>query len=37
MYQWPAYASLLGLNLADTMGGKRLLMTAVAFCNELYT
>jgi Flp pilus assembly protein TadG len=36
MYQWPVYVSLLGLNLADTSGGKRLLMSTVAFRNEPY-
>jgi Flp pilus assembly protein TadG len=34
MYQWPVYVSLLGLNLADTTGSKRLLMSTVAFRNE---
>jgi Flp pilus assembly protein TadG len=34
MYQWPVYVSLLGLNLADGTGGKRLLMSTVAFRNE---
>ena len=36
MYQWPVYVSLLGLNLSDTTGGKRLLMSTVAFRNEPY-
>jgi hypothetical protein len=36
MYQWPVYVSLLGLNLSDTSGSKRLLMATVAFRNELY-
>ncbi|MBX9842605.1 MAG: pilus assembly protein [Xanthobacteraceae bacterium] len=36
MYQWPVYVSLLGLNLSDTAGNKRLLMATVAFCNEPY-
>src|SRR5262245_22842825 len=36
MYQWPVYVSLLGLNLADVSGGKRLLMSTVAFRNEPY-
>jgi Flp pilus assembly protein TadG len=36
MYQWPVYVSLLGLNLADGAGGKRLLMSTVAFRNEPY-
>ena len=34
MYQWPVYVSLLGLNLSDVSGGKRLLMSTVAFRNE---
>lgn len=37
MYQWPVYVSLLGLNLSDITGGKRLLMATVVFCNEPYT
>src|SRR4051812_35345777 len=36
MYQWPVYVSLLGLNLADTAGSKRLLMSTIAFRNEPY-
>jgi len=36
MYQWPVYVSLLGLNLSDMAGGKRLLMSTVAFRNEPY-
>jgi Flp pilus assembly protein TadG len=36
MYQWPVYVSLLGLNLSDMSGGKRLLLTTVAFRNEPY-
>ena len=36
MYQWPVYVSLLGLNLSDVSGGKRLLMSTVAFRNEPY-
>ncbi len=36
MYQWPVYVSLLGLNLADVTGGKRLLVSTVAFRNEPY-
>jgi len=35
-YQWPVYVSLLGLNLSDISGGKRLLMSTVAFRNEPY-
>ena len=37
MYQWPVYVSLLGLNLSDVSGGKRVLMATVAFRNEPYT
>ena len=36
MYEWPVYVSLLGLNLADSAGGKRLLMSTIAFRNEPY-
>lgn len=36
LYQWPVYVSLLGLNLSDTAGSKRLLMSTVAFRNEPY-
>jgi hypothetical protein len=36
LYQWPVYVSLLGLNLSDMSGGKRLLMSTVAFRNEPY-
>jgi Flp pilus assembly protein TadG len=36
MYQWPVYVSLLGLNLADMSGGKRLLVSTHAFRNEPY-
>jgi Flp pilus assembly protein TadG len=34
MYQWPVYVSLLGLNLSDLSGSKRLLISTVAFRNE---
>jgi Flp pilus assembly protein TadG len=34
MYEWPVYMSLLGFNLADMSGGKRLLMATAAFRNE---
>jgi Flp pilus assembly protein TadG len=37
MYQWPVYVSLLGLNLSDTAGSKRLLMSTVAFRTEPYS
>jgi Flp pilus assembly protein TadG len=36
LYEWPVYVSLLGLNLADLTGGKRLLMATAAFRNEPY-
>ena len=36
IYQWPVYVSLLGLNLSDVSGGKRLLVSTVAFRNEPY-
>jgi Flp pilus assembly protein TadG len=36
MYQWPVFVSLLGLNLSDLSGSKRLLMSTVAFRNEPY-
>ena len=36
MYQWPVYVSLLGLNLSDVSGGKRVLMSTVSFRNEPY-
>ncbi|MBI3435086.1 MAG: pilus assembly protein [Proteobacteria bacterium] len=36
MYQWPVYVSLLGLNLSDMAGGKRLLVATAAFRNEPY-
>jgi Flp pilus assembly protein TadG len=35
-YQWPVYVSLLGFNLADMAGGKRLLAATSAFRNEPY-
>jgi Flp pilus assembly protein TadG len=34
MYQWPVFMSLLGFNLADLSGSKRLLMATAAFRNE---
>ena len=34
MYQWPVYVSLLGFNLADIAGNKRLLVATAAFRNE---
>src|SRR3982751_2154578 len=36
MYQWPVYASLLGLNLGNMAGNKRLIMATAAFRNEPY-
>ena len=36
MYQWPVYVSLLGLNLSNMSGNKRLLMATAAFRNEPY-
>jgi len=36
MYQWPIYVSLLGFNLADMAGNKRLIMATAAFRNEPY-
>jgi Flp pilus assembly protein TadG len=36
IYQWPVYVSLLGLNLSDSAGNKRLIMSTVAFRNEPY-
>jgi Flp pilus assembly protein TadG len=36
MYQWPVYASLLGLNLGNMAGNKRLLMATAAVRNEPY-
>lgn len=36
IYLWPVYVPLLGLNLADMPGNKRLMMATVAFRNEPY-
>jgi Flp pilus assembly protein TadG len=36
VYQWPILVPLLGINLADMTGNKRLLMATVAFRNEPY-
>jgi Flp pilus assembly protein TadG len=36
MYQWPVYASLLGFNLSNVAGNKRLLIATAAFRNEPY-
>ena len=35
-YQWPVYVSLLGFNLPNMTGGKRLLVATAAFRNEPY-
>jgi Flp pilus assembly protein TadG len=37
MYQWPVFVSLMGLNLSDLSGGKRLLVSTIAFRNEPYS
>jgi Flp pilus assembly protein TadG len=36
MYEWPVYVSLLGLNLSDMAGSKRLILATSAFRNEPY-
>jgi Flp pilus assembly protein TadG len=36
IYQWPVYVSLLGLNLSDSAGSKRIIMSTIAFRNEPY-
>lgn len=36
VYEWPVWVSLLGFNLADMSGGKRLIMATAAFRNEVY-
>jgi Flp pilus assembly protein TadG len=36
LYEYPVYVSLLGLNLADMSGSKRLIMATAAFRNEPY-
>ncbi|MGE3991734.1 TadE/TadG family type IV pilus assembly protein [Pseudorhodoplanes sp.] len=36
LYEWPVWVSLLGLNLADMSGNKRLIMATAAFRNEPY-
>jgi Flp pilus assembly protein TadG len=35
-YQWPVYVSLIGFNLSNMNGGKRLLVATAAFRNEPY-
>jgi Flp pilus assembly protein TadG len=37
MYLWPVYISLLGFNLSDMSGNKRLLLATAAFRNEPYS
>jgi Flp pilus assembly protein TadG len=36
MYQWPVWVSILGFDLSDLSGGKRLLVATSAFRNEPY-
>ncbi len=36
MYEWPIYVSLLGFNLADMTGNKRLIIATAALRNEPY-
>ena len=36
-YQWPVYVSLMGFNLSNVNGGKRLLVATAAFRNEPYS
>lgn len=36
MYQWPIYMQLMGLNLSNMAGNKRLLIATAAFRNEPY-
>jgi Flp pilus assembly protein TadG len=36
-YQWPVYVSLIGFNLSNMSGGKRLLVATAAFRNEPYS
>ncbi len=36
LYQWPVYVSLLGLNIGDLSGNKRLIVATAAFRNEPY-
>jgi hypothetical protein len=35
-YQWPVYVALLGFDLQNMAGGKRLLIATAAFRNEPY-
>lgn len=36
VYEWPVWVTLLGFNLADMSGGKRLIMATAALRNEVY-
>ncbi|HZP69829.1 MAG TPA: TadE/TadG family type IV pilus assembly protein [Pseudolabrys sp.] len=36
-YQWPIYVSLLGNNLGNLSGNKRLLVATAVFCNEPFS
>jgi Flp pilus assembly protein TadG len=36
-YEWPIYVSLLGNNLTNLNGNKRLLVATAVFCNEPFT
>ena len=36
-YQWPVYVSLIGFNLSNMSGNKRLLVATAAFRNEPYS
>jgi Flp pilus assembly protein TadG len=36
-YQWPVYVSLIGFNLQNMSGGKRLLVATASFRNEPYS
>jgi Flp pilus assembly protein TadG len=36
LYQWPVYANLLGLDLTNMSGNKRLIVATAAFRNEPY-
>lgn len=36
LYEWPVYVSLVGLNLSNLSGGKRLVMATATFRNEPY-
>jgi hypothetical protein len=36
-YQWPIYVSLLGNNLTNVNGNRRLLVATAVFCNEPFS